>query len=798
MPPSANSRGGGPREDLEDAVMAKAGQKKSRTMAAGNDDHQYAAPNHDGSDNQSLTSRSQARSVGGSSLRSSKSIKQTRMKRLNQKVEQRDRELERYGDALQVSVNGGSSRSYKAQLKAPNYGNQDPLLIRNASSESTLPTKGSRARRSTDNVSLAESVSGRFHEDGSASFRTAPLPGRHRAPPSAPYRPGSLSDLPVNGKIDKRRAGKSSEHAPASKMPQSQRPSLNGRYQRVGAGQVASGKHDRSDMAGHNVNGANIPETEAMGCPSIPFSGRVKTKTKEQLKQMQIDNERLTAENTRLRTEISRIEDRVSRMEVALAFSTASGDTKMKQMEDLFKEQYSALQEKNRELTSENEMLKGDMSSLEQDNDTLQKTLRKIEKKFNERKELSNVLEQELNETWAENEENKRLADDMQEERDRANLKVKNLLLEIEDLEHHSLQTSQKLEALDLKEGLTRESRNQEERIRTLELELEKTLQSGMERIRRLESELKDQREEVQSIREDQGSILSNDAHGDARRNNTKTSGTHSITDDLILGWGPSTDESDAAGTSRGSDKTRKWHNMEENAPERDTRLGLLSMTSDSDNTPHIYEIEDNASNDSSSAGVEAEGHTEQNSSTAAIDEGNIKSAEKSRDILRTLLDFDSGLKTPKASPTNQDIRHADGSDNDRTTNIRETPDDEENPQGSTPHGEPSSEREGKGKAWASEDSSDFNESGAVDTQGQEDGDIVSNANSGPAVDGIRDKVEKDDGAGTASVGGETSHSIDSLKLLGSTNTFVSDLGDSLRSGLDVGNRKKLSNHFKW
>ena len=262
--------------------------------------------------------------------------------------------------------------------------------------------------------------------------------------------------------------------------------------------------------------GVNLPgrstgypsQTQPSGvCPPIPIISNIgKPGAREQLRQIQEVNGDLSEENLRLRSEISLIEERVSKMESIFATSTAKNSDKMRQMERLYQSKTSSLKKRNRDLISANEDLVQTIRSLEQDNIDLQRQLNEhidqghrmetLQRQLNERKELSTVLEQELNEVWEENEENKKIIDDLREECDKANIKAENLALELEDETHETQRLRTKLDTLD-----NADSSKQEERIKALETELEKTLQSGMERIRKLELELKEERAEVSMLK---------------------------------------------------------------------------------------------------------------------------------------------------------------------------------------------------------------------------------------------------------------------------------------------------------
>ena len=254
------------------------------------------------------------------------------------------------------------------------------------------------------------------------------------------------------------------------------------------------------------------------GCPPIPIISNFELRpgAKEQLRnvqglisslgkpaakpQLRHVNSDISGETTRLRSDMYLIEERVSKMESVFVTSAAKNSDKMHQMERLYQSKTSTLENRNRDLISANKYLVHTIRSLGEDNKDLQRQLNNhngqarrmatLQRQLNEHKELSNVLVQELNEVWEENGDKEKTIHDLQEERDRANIKAEKLALQAQRLRT-------KLDALENADA----AKEQEHLNNAPETELEKTLQSGMERIRKLELELKEERAELSMLR---------------------------------------------------------------------------------------------------------------------------------------------------------------------------------------------------------------------------------------------------------------------------------------------------------
>lgn len=588
--------------------------------------------------------------------------------------------------------------------------------------------------------------------------------------------------------------------------------------------------HRASRMADAQGAGANLPSRSTSypyqsqpsgGCPPIPIiSNFGKPGAKEQLRQVQEVNGDLSEENLRLRSEISLIEERVSKMESIFATSTAKNSDKMRQMERLYHSKTSSLENRNRDLISANEDLVHTIRSLEQDNIDLQRQLNEhidqghrmetLQRQLNERKELSTVLEQELNEVWEENEENKKTIDDLREECDKANIKAEILALELEDETHETQRLRTKLDSLE-----NADSAKQEERIKALEMELEKTLQSGMERIRKLELELKEERAEVSMLKarlawtptdsQTDKDIISpsNSSFTDTTSTNTKKHDNHVHFDNMPPRHpaSPSRMPSDRRVSQRSNitTDTAVMGNLSKNRgrPERPSRV--FSFASSGELSSTIFEdveVTDVGISPSSEAATNGESNSK------------ARADKSSRNIVQALQHFESGIDSPNERGDDDEPNNCAASA--ATTDDCTTDADKSE---MMPTCEVSSELEGKRKSWVSEDTDDDYSASDADLSAEDKARVDKNVTAilEARANGILGSLASDealvqndrenDNDVSSTITGEESkndRSVDLVKLNGSSNTLVSELGDSLRSGLDVGARRRVAKHFGW
>ena len=556
------------------------------------------------------------------------------------------------------------------------------------------------------------------------------------------------------------------------------------------------------------------------GCPPFPIISNfeLRPEAKEQLRRAQDVNDGLSEENARLRSEIILIEERVSKMESIFATSTAKSSDKMRQMERLYQSKLTSLENRNHDLISANEDLVDTIRSLEQDNMDLQRQLNghndqahrteTLQRQLNERKELSTVLEQELNEVWEENEENKKTIDDLREECDRANIKAENLAQDLEDESHETQRLRTRLDALD-----NADSAKQEDRIKALEMELDKTLQSGMERIRKLEVELKEERAEVRMLkarlaweptdsRTDKEIISPNkSSFADTTSTDTKKQDNHVHFDNMPPRNSSSLPRipSDRRVSQRSNitADTAVIANLSKNRGRPDRPSRIFSFASSGELSSTIFEeveVTDVGVSPSSEAATNGESNSK------------ARTDRSSRETVQALQHFESGINSPNERGDTDEQKNS-GVFTDTTDDG--TADAGENEM--MPIGEVSSEQEGKRKSWLSENTDDDYSDGDLNAEDEARVDknvtailearangILGSLDSDKAlVQNDRDN-ENDISSTITGKGSNNDHGIDLVKLNGSSNTLASELGDSWKSGLDVGARHRVAKHFGW
>ena len=192
-------------------------------------------------------------------------------------------------------------------------------------------------------------------------------------------------------------------------------------------------------------------------------------------------------------------------------------------------------------------------------------------------------------------------------------------------------------------------------------------------------------------------------------------------------------------------------------------------------------------------------------SEAATNGESNPKArADKSsREIVQALQHFESGIDSPN--------ERGDANEPKNSAASATTSEDGNNDKGEMmPIGEVSSEQEGKRKSWVSEDTDDDYSDAYLNAEEEARVDKNVTAILEARANGILERLDSDkalvqndrvnENEISSTITGEESndHSVDLVKLQGSASTFVSELGNSLHSGLDVGARQRVAKHFGW
>ena len=176
---------------------------------------------------------------------------------------------------------------------------------------------------------------------------------------------------------------------------------------------------------------------------------------------------------------------------------------------------------------------------------------------------------------------------------------------------------------------------------------------------------------------------------------------------------------------------------------------------------------------------------------------------KSSRNIVQALQHFESGIDSPNERGGSNNCATSAATTDDGTTDADKSE--------MMPTCEVSSELEGKRKSWVSEDTEDDYSDADLTTEDEARVDknvtailearangILGSLDSDKAL--VQNEREHDNDVSSTITGEESNigHSVDLVKLNGSSNTLVSELGDSLRSGLDVGARHRVAKHFGW